>query len=347
VVVWQAPAPPEAVFHRVAIKVPSTPPPPQPSSAGDAALNPQIEPQSVTVPVVAPVSFITTMDSSFKVDQPKVTDQSLSRISDKIPQGSGLTAGGGDSGAGAGNGLFGSFNGGDNELQGTVYDLKINPTHQPTGMNEGAYTALLRNFVAKGWDESVLAPYYKATKKLFTPAIWIPTTPSQDCADKMRLDNELSPNFWVGWYRVKLTPAQAGKYHFIGFGDDILVVAVNGQTVFDGSILPVTSGAPSIPWSYQDWSASNPYRNADYAKLRVGRSFEVNGVEQVTIDILMGDEPGGFYSAFLLIADDSKEYPVDPHGVPLYPIFQIGANPLHRSGDQPPHAPDPVSWAAP
>jgi hypothetical protein len=346
VVVWEAPTPPNTVFHGIDIRVPPAPPPPQPS-AGDAALNPQLEAQSVTVPVVAPPSVITTMESSFKVDQPKITDPSLSRISEKIPVGSGLSAGSGESGAGAGRGLFGSFTGGDNELQGAVYDLKISPTHQPTGMDEGTYTNLLRSFVAKGWDESVLAPYYKATKKLFTSAIWIPTTASQDCADKMRLDRELSPNFWVGWYHAKVTPMQAGKYHFVGFGDDILVVAINGQTVFDGSMLPVTPAAQNIPWSYQDWSASNPYRDANYAKLRAGTSFEVNGVEPVTVDVLMGDEPGGFYSAFLLIADESKTYPVDSHGVPLYPIFQIGTDAIHRSGDQPPHATDPAPWAAP
>jgi hypothetical protein len=182
---------------------------------------------------------------------------------------------------------------------------------------------------------------------LFTPAIWIPITQSDECADKMHLENELSPSFWVGWYHAKVTPSAAGKYHFIGFGDDILVVAINGQVVFDGSISPVSGNQPTLPWPYQDWCVSNPYREANYAKLRAGSSFEVNNVEPVTVDILMGDEPGFYYCAYLLIADESKDYPPDSHGVPLYPIFQIGSDPVHRSGDQPPHSPDPVAWAAP
>jgi len=67
----------------------------------------------------------------------------------------------------------------------------------------------------------------------------------------------------------------------------------------------------------------------------------------VTIDILMGDEPGWFYNAYLMIADDSKQYPVGPEGVPLYPIFQIGSEPIDRTGDQPPHSPTPESWSSP
>ena len=124
-------------------------------------------------------------------------------------------------------------------------------------------------------------------------------------------------------------------------------MAINGQVVFDGSLLKVTNNQPTIPWSYQDWSASNTYRDADYAKLRVGSTFEVNSVEPVTIDILMGDEPGFYYCAYLLIRDESKTYENDSHGVPLYPIFQIGGDPVHRQGDQPPHMADAVPWAAP
>ena len=76
--------------------------------------------------------------------------------------------------------------------------MKIDANHKSTGMNPDTYNNLLRSFVSKGWDESVLSPYYKASKKLFTPAIWIPMTASDQCADKMHLDNELTPSFLGG-----------------------------------------------------------------------------------------------------------------------------------------------------
>jgi hypothetical protein len=306
-----------------------------------------LEPDQVVVPVVTPPSVISIPKTAFNVDTSAEMHQTLSQAHELAARGAGMTLGSGDTDAGAGHGLFGSFSGDSNMLQGTVYDLKIDPQHTMTEMDEPRYNAVLQDFVTHGWDENLLAPYYKASKTLYTPAIWIPTTASPDTANAMHLSNELTPNFWVGWYHAKVTPARAGSYHFVGFGDDILVVAIDGKTVLDGSIKQVTSAPRKMPWPYADWSKSNPYRDQDYAKLRVGDSFQVNGVDTVTIDILMGDEPGWFYSAFLLIVDDSKQYPVGPEGVPLYPIFQIGSASISRSGDQPPHSTTTESWSNP
>jgi hypothetical protein len=329
-------------FHGMAVK--TAPPPPQPPSSGGEANNPQFEPQPEVVPPVTPQSTITTANSTFSVDASKVMDQALSHLSDQLAQGSGLSSGGGGStGTGIGS-LFGKFAGGINNFEGTVYDLKIGPDHHPTDMNQDTYTRVLMDFVAKGWDESAFAPYYKASKQLFTPAIWIPSVPTPNTAKEMHLENELTPRFWIGWYKAKVMAPQNGKYHFVGFGDDILAVAVNGQLVFDGSLWPVTHAVQHMPWPYDGWSRMVTWRGQNYGKLRVGDSFEVNTIEPVTIDVILGDEPGGFYGAFLLIADESKTYPVGPEGVPLYPIFQLGSDPVSRAGDQPPHSTVPEPW---
>jgi hypothetical protein len=343
-VIWKAPPPPPTdEFHAAAVKVP--PPPPQPPSSGAAANNPQFEPQPVVVPVVTPPSLITTANgSAFKVDASKVMDQALSHLADQMAQGTGLSTGGGGA-SGTGNGsLFGSFAGGSNNFEGAVYDLKIGPDHHETGMNQDTYTRVLTGFVANGWNEAAFAPYYKASKKLFTPAIWIPTVPTPNTATEMHLENELTPRFWVGWYKAKVKAPQNGKYHFVGFGDDILAVAVNGQLVLDGSLWPVTHAAQHMPWPFDAWSRICTWRGQNYGKLRVGDSFEVNTIESIKIDVILGDEPGGFYNAFLMIADDNKTYQVGPEGVPLYPLFQLGSAPINRPGDQPPHSTVPAPW---
>jgi hypothetical protein len=340
-VIWEAPSPPTEEFQAVAV-VKVTPP--QPQSSGAAATNPHFEPQPVVVPVVTPSSVITTATSSFSVDASKVLDQTLAHLSDKLAQGTALTPGsGGSTGPGSGT-LFGSFGGGSNTFEGTIYDLKIGPDHHTTGMDGGKYTRILSDFVAHGWNEADFAPYYKASKKLFTPALWIPTTHSEDCAKEMGLDNELTSTMWVGWYRAKVTAPENGKYHFVGFGDDILAVAVNGHFVLDGSLIPVTNAPQHMPWPYADWSQISSVRFWNNGKLRVGDSFEANTVESMTLDVLMGDEPGGFYSAYLLIAKDDKTYQTGPEGVPLYPIFQLGSDTVKRTGDQPPHSTVPEPW---
>ena len=347
IVIWKAPPPnSDVTFRPYTVKVP-TPPPPLEPAAGDAAVNPNLEPDQVVVPVVSPQSVISTTKSDFAFDASSEMHQTLSQVNEPVARGAGMSSGSGDSGAGVGRGLFGSFTGDSRMLQGTIYDLKIDPKHKQTEMNQQTYTNIVHNVVLHGWDQNLLTPYYKASKSLYTPAIWIPTTPSPNTAIAMNLSNELTPTFWVGWYHAKITPAHAGKFHFVGFGDDILVVSLNGNTVLDGSLWPVTPAAQKMPWPYSSWSRVCTFHGQDYGKLRVGDSFVVNSIESVTIDILMGDEPGGWYGAFLLIADDSKNYPVGPAGVPLYPIFQIGFEPINHPGDQPPHSPLPESWSSP
>jgi hypothetical protein len=290
------------------------------------------------------LSTITTANSAFSVATSKIVTQTLNHLSDQMAQGTGLTSGGGgNTGTGIGSG-FGSFVGGVNNFEGTVYDLKIGPDHRGDGMNQDAYTRILTDFVANGWKEANFARYFKASKKLYTPAIWIPTTPSPSTAKAMNLDSELTPTFWVGWYHAKVMAPRSGKYHFVGFGDDILAVAVNGQLVFDGSLWPVTRAPQHMPWPFDRWSGLCKWRGQNYGKLRVGDSFVVNTLEPVTIDVLMGDEPGGYYNAYLMIADESKTYPVGPDGIPLYPIFQLGSETIKRTGDEPPYSTVPEPW---
>jgi hypothetical protein len=102
--------------------------------------------------------MITTANSSFTVDAAKALDQALSHVSLPTAQGTGLSTGSGDS-SGMGNG-FGSFTGSGNQLSGYFYDLKQTPDKKPTGMTSDKLRHLLANFVAQGWDDSLLDSYY-------------------------------------------------------------------------------------------------------------------------------------------------------------------------------------------
>jgi len=173
IVIWKVPGPrTDEVFQSVTqVKIP--PPPPQPPSSGDAAQNPQMEPTPVAVPVVTPSSVIMSANSGFNLDAAKAINQAVNNVTMATAQGSGLTSGAGNTGPGNGS-SFGAFIGGTNDFVGTVYDLKINPQHQPTGMNQFKYTRFLTDYVANGWRDADFAPYYEGPKKLFVPAIWIP-----------------------------------------------------------------------------------------------------------------------------------------------------------------------------
>jgi hypothetical protein len=99
-VIWPAPPPPPtAEFRQVAIKTP--PPPVQPPTPGEAANNPDMEPQPVVVPVVTPPSVIITDNSTFKVNATETLHQPLN-LSQLMPQGTGMGKGGSGDGNGPG-----------------------------------------------------------------------------------------------------------------------------------------------------------------------------------------------------------------------------------------------------
>ncbi len=251
-VIWKGTPPDDASFRFAAIpKAP--PPPPQPPAAGDAAQNPTLEPQPTVVPDVTPPAVVTTsFKSEFTVDSAKLAQSVLSQPQAMTTVGSGLTQGSNNTGQGSGNG-FGSSTGGDNQLVGYLYDLKQTSDGKPTGMTPDNYHQILMRFARAGWDESILAPYYKSPKPLYTSHVLVPNMDSSEGPKAFGLERDVQPKMWIIWYRGKVSAPATADYRFAGFADDVLLVRLAGKTVLDGSINPVaTQLSVETPWP-QKW----------------------------------------------------------------------------------------------
>jgi hypothetical protein len=335
-VIWRAPEPPlTAEFHGVKITPPPPPPPSPPPPSGAEALNRQLEPDLVVVPVVTPMSAITTSSSNFKIDVAKALNQSFNHISQQAPRGSGLTAGGdtGSSGTGSGYGVAGNGNG----LVGALYDLKQTPYRQPTDMAEnpaeiaagpsgmdGNYrnsTAsaknleVLRDFVGN-WDMNLLDKYYKSPQPLVATQLCIPATPSVNAPKAFRVENVVSPRRWIIIYQAKVKPPSSGRFRFIGFADDFLVVRVNGQNVLD-ACMPEETLDPSA-------NANEPVGvGLEHIDLKCGKWIQLDSRNSVPIQILIGEGPGGT-SGFLLMVQKEG----DGSSNSDYPIFQVRDTPI-------------------
>ncbi|MCE0499054.1 MAG: hypothetical protein LV481_14030 [Methylacidiphilales bacterium] len=333
-VIWPAQRPPPAdEFNVVNVKTSPPPAPVQPSSSGAQAYNPQFEPETVTVPVVAPSSMITTpANSDFKVDASKIMNQELSKVADQMPKGTGLNAaGGGDSLSGLGNG-YGTGTESADEFVGNFYDLKQTPDRKPTDVAEDKSESsgpenqvekrflsspatqnglkVLRSFIKK-WDMRILNGYFKAPGALYTPQICIPVTPSQNATDAYHVHDIVRARRWIVIYEAKITPPESGKFRFIGFGDDFLVVRVDGDNVLDGS----------LPGEELDLTANvdedvgiGPERRP----LKCGKWIEMEAGTSVDMQVLIGEGPGG-ESGFLLMVQ--KEDDDSPKGD--YPVLQL------------------------
>lgn len=343
-VIFKAPPPPPTdVFHHVTlVKVP--PPPPQPASSGDAANNPEFEPQPVVVPVVTPPSVIITANSAFTLDAPKILDQTLNNLSDRVAQGAGLTSGGGDKAPGTGT-AFGSFKGANTLLSGYFIDLKQTNKRQPTGMTEDQYFTILRKYLSQGWDDSLLAPYYKSKSPLYNDTIAISTRPSEAAPKAFGLENEVQSGLWVVHYHARVEAPVAGDYRLAGFGDNVLAVRINGTNVLDGGWNSLSDDAhlqdklPFIFPSYVAYGFGDPH-------LRIGVSFHLDIANPVDMDVLIGDS-GGVCSFFLLIEKEGNTYAKLSDGTPVLPFFQLStkAAPTFKSDEEhPPFSTTPEPW---
>jgi len=352
-VIFKAPPPPPTdVFHGVAVKVP--PPPVQPPSSGAAANNPQFEPQPVVVPVVTPPSLITTVNSSaFKVDASKVMNQALSHLSDQMAQGTGLTSGGGGtSGTGT---AFGSFTGTSNQLMGYFYDMKQTADRKPTGMTQKQWCLIMAKYIAQGWDDSLLAPYYKGQQALYIESFTISTRLSEEGPKAFGLENEVQPALWCVHYHGKVMAPKEGDYRFMGFGDDLMAVRINGALVLDAGTVSVSPKAdvhqllPNVWSKFYGHGAGPPYvpgMGPANCLLKMGSTFHMDAAKPVDMDVLIGDQ-GGSIAFFLLIEKVENTYETLPDGTPVIPFFQLnnGVAPTFSSNEEhPPYNMIPEPW---
>jgi hypothetical protein len=251
------------------------------------------------------------------------------------------------SGTGEGNGTggsgeaspFGSFDDpATPQLQGNLYDLKQTADGKPTGMTPDKYHQTLIQFVAEDWDPGVFQKFYKSKKALNTSCIFVPTIHAEDGPRAFGVESEVQPNMYVMWYKVTASPTQDGTYHFVGMADDILVVRANGQTVLDGSLIAVKPALYNAEKRYAvlDFNTTNA---SEEKGLYVGTALHLKAGDPVDIDILIGEEPGGYSHYFLYLQREESNYDKQSNGMPLLPVFKLDSNPIHPQTPPPSYPP--------
>lgn len=213
--------------------------------------------------------------------------------------GTGGFGGTGAAGSGNGQGPGGSVGGAktvspfgrsektENGVVGYFYDIKQTPDRKETGASLEAYHDLAQKFT-KSWDTSLLKDYYKTSEPLYLEQIRIPMIQADEAPKAFGVEKEVQPRQWIIHYQGTVASPETGTFRFLGFADDILVVAIDKKVVFDGSKNGLVENREAIP---------------PWFKLRKG--------EKIPIDILLGEQPGGGFGAYLAIQNqkDEKELP--------------------------------------
>ncbi len=201
-------------------------------------------------------------------------------------------------------------------LTGTFYDLKQDPARKPTQMDPGKpYIEALSHF-AKNFDESVLKKYYSSPNPLYTSQIFIPMMGAGAAPEAFHVEDLVKPSMWVVLYKGAFAAPETGSYRFVGYADDVIIVNVDHRVVMDGSRPDM--GALSSFKRYDP--ARHGMANGEAA---YGTWLHLNAGENHDIQVLIGERPGGFFGAFLLVQKQGAVYPKDTNGRPIIPIFKM------------------------
>jgi len=252
--------------------------------------------------------------------------------------------GGGPGGTGKGMGfsVFGSRDKLAKSLTGYMYDLKQTPDHQPTpcSNDNGKARAVVKKFIASGFDEKQLEPYYRHLMPLYCTQMFIPNVASGEAPKAFGAERTIKGMRWIAVYRGEFTSPVGGRFRFAGIGDDYLVVRLNGRIVLDGSLYAMTTGvkrerlgrSPGLDWH-------------DSYFIVAGEWFDLMATMKNTIEIVIGEEPGNTFNAMLFIQKDGESYGdrASAKGAPMLPIFQLTPSALpegYHSGKNGPEVPD-------
>jgi len=278
------------------------PPPPEPPDPVDVETptDTPIERPNVDVEVDVQVENI-SVESPTEIELPNVLNMKMSNSALKLS----VPVGGGRKGGGKIGSGFGYGSKAEGDLVGVLYDLKTTPQNKTRGAN---YWGDVQAFIDNKFKPLKENPFRRLDKKLFTSHIYIPKMPAEEGPKQFGVSEVMKPSNFFVHYSGVIHPTT--EFRFAGSADDMIVVSLNNEVVFDGSWEHQMRGySPDDstrypffigwPMSFGHWVKPGKYR----------------------IDILFGERPGGVIGGGLLIQEKDKKYRKESNGRPILPIF--------------------------
>ncbi|NJK91434.1 MAG: hypothetical protein HC904_06155 [Blastochloris sp.] len=216
---------------------------------------------------------------------------------------------------------FGSRIRTDTSLIGILYDLKQDQQRKP--LSRVGYFKTLDDFLNKGWDEAVLNRFFRATAPLYTTQVYIPPLNADKAPKAFGVEKVVEPKMWLVHYKGQVIPPKSGSFRFVGYADDVIAAAVNGVTV-------LATGHPSVlERKALTWrSKEKPGMPAYNGDLGYGDWFQVLKDEPMDVDLILGENPGGNFCAFLFIQEKGVVYEMK-EGHPVLPVFRVAEQEIH------------------
>ncbi len=249
-------------------------------------------------------------------------------------------------------GGFGGVTRSGSSLVGKFYDTKQTKGGKPTNLSQEEFLKLLNNFVTKGWNENVFARFYRSPTELYISHFYVSKSDAGAAPKAFQCPDTVKGSRWVAVYRGKVVAPVTGKFRFVGYGDDALVVRFDGKNVLDYGWFQIgleaqtatpewrsamkgeagnaemkmrlrKSGINPVPMSFYPYS-STPHWNATIGGMGGGQVFFVEEGKVYPIEVLVSEIPGGAFGMCLLMEEvGDKDAKKDKEtGTPILNLFR-------------------------
>jgi hypothetical protein len=179
-------------------------------------------------------------------------------------------------------------------MVGSFYDLKQTHDRKGNVPNRGSYTDLLKKWVDDGMKDSFFKEYFKAPRQLSATQFIMPKMEADEAPKAYGVEKDVKPSQWIAVYRGRVRPPTEGDWCFVGQADDVILVAVNGKLVLDGSWERVANPPDNgkVPVNY----ANSGHPTGGYVR---SQAIHFNAGEFVDLMVAIGERPGGKFWAVL------------------------------------------------
>ena len=291
---------------------------------------------------------VTTTSPLAKVTLPEMPDVPTENVMPSVMPGvsASFGTGTGPGGNGDGNGggianttLFGTP-GARVGLIGTLYDFKQTNSRQKTkDMTMDKYADTIKKFVSGKFSPGVLGQFYKIRNAIASTMIFIPDIQAEEGPKAFNVANRVEPKMWIVHYHATVVPPVSGRYHFVGAGDDVMLVGFDGRLVLDRCWnMKIKDAGKNFEYGYT--GIPNGFAEGD--------AIDVVAGQQYPLDIVIGEEPGGKLFSFLFIEKEGEPTVTGERGLPTFPIFRVAkvGLPQMASGmELPPFDPAMPPWS--
>jgi hypothetical protein len=225
------------------------------------------------------------------------------------------------SGPGVGRGFIATnpFGGkGGSGLVGTFYDFKRDEKGKPTGvkaLDRPAFTEIVKDFTnSPRWAPPRKYKHFTSSTRLVAKAFAFKGIPDHEAGKAFQCP-DAGAGCWIAHYSGTVKVTDPGTYRLVGWGDNCLVVGIDGKIVLDASDIGYT-GKTRTPLG----DVTTPGKTN--CPLYHGEWFTLRAQDSVKLDIIVGDE-GGIFAAGAMLEKKGITYARGAGNLPLLPVLTV------------------------